>query len=196
MTKKDERLITEIRIHGRGGQGAVTTGQIIALAAFYDGKQCQTFPIFGLERTGAPVEAYVRISKACIDSRAQVYNPDIVVILDPTLSNVVDVTAGLRDGGLIIVNTNKNKDELNLKGAKGNGNFEIHCIDAAAVAMKIFGAPIVNTAVIGALAGINNIVGIESINKAIEDKFEKTKGKKIADLNKAAVQEVYSKSKS
>ncbi len=187
--ERKERKITEIRIHGRGGQGAVTTGQIIAVAAFYDGKQCQTFPLFGLERTGAPVEAYVRISDECIDSRAQVYNPDIVVVLDPTLSGVVDVTAGLKEEGFVIFNTNKKEAEMGVKG-----NFKVKCIDANSIAMKIFGSPIVNTAVIGALAADTGVVTLDSIKKAIEEKF-KSKGSEIVELNKKAVEEVFKSSK-
>lgn len=183
---KQEKKIIEIRIHGRGGQGAVTTGQLIAIAAFYDGKQCQTFPLFGLERTGAPVEAYVKISNACIDSRAQVYNPDIVVVLDSTLSSVVDVTSGLKEDGVLIINTNKKKEDLGIKG-----DFKIFCVDANSVAMKIFGSPIVNTAAIGALAAATNVVTLQSINRALDDKFAKTKGKELADKNKKAVEEVY-----
>ncbi|MDP2749328.1 MAG: 2-oxoacid:acceptor oxidoreductase family protein [Nanoarchaeota archaeon] len=193
MAKKIDRHITEIRIHGRGGQGAVTTGQLIAIAAFYDNKQCQTFPFFGLERTGAPVEAYVRISNQCIGTRTQVYHPDMVLVLDSTLSDVVDVTAGLKENGLLIINTNKKPAELGIKGDLSN--FKVYCVDATAIANKIFGSPIVNTAVIGALAAASGIISLDSINKAIEEKFEKTKGKKISDLNKQAVSELFNQTK-
>jgi len=97
----------EIRIHGRGGQGAVTTGQIMAIAAFDDGKQSQTFPMFGVERSGAPVQAFARISDEKINIRSQIYSPDIVIVLDASLLETVDVTSGLKEKGTLIVNTNK-----------------------------------------------------------------------------------------
>jgi pyruvate ferredoxin oxidoreductase gamma subunit len=177
----------EVRVHGRGGQGAVTTGQLLAIAAFHDGKYSQTFPIFGVERAGAPVEAFVRISENPINIRSQVYRPDIVMVLEPSLMETVDVTAGLKKGGSLIINTNK---ELKIKG-----DFEIHVIDATSIAMQIFQRPIVNTAVLGAFAAISKEVTLQSLEKAIDERFLKTKGEKIADLNKHAIREVYEKSR-
>ena len=119
----------EIRIHGRGGQGAVTTGQLIAIAAFYDKKYCQSFPMFGVERSGAPVQAFVRISNKEIHLRSEVYTPDIVIVLEPSLIEAVDVTKGLKKDGKIIINTNKKPSELKIKG-----NFNICTIDATSSA--------------------------------------------------------------
>jgi len=183
-------LLKEIRIHGRGGQGAVTTGQILAIAAFYDGKQTQTFPMFGVERAGAPVQAFVRLSEKQISLRSQIYEPDIVLVLEPTLIEAVNVLEGLKKGGTVIVNTNKSKEELNL-----GKDYTVHTIDATTIALKIFKKPIVNTAVLGSFSALTKMVSLKSLKKAIDDVFLNTKGKKIAELNKTAIEEVYKAAK-
>lgn len=176
----------EIKIWGRGGQGAVTTGQIIAIAALHDRKNCQTFPNFGVERRGAPVEAFVRIDKEPIRLRSQVYEPDIVIVLDPTLISAVDVTKGLKDGGTIIINTSKKPKELKL----GKG-FKVYTVDATAVSMEIFKRPIVNTPLLGALSAITKVVSLKSMQKAVDERFE---NEQMASLNKSAIKRVYEES--
>lgn len=180
----------EIRIHGRGGQGAVTTGQILAIAAFYDGFQSQTFPMFGVERAGAPVQAFVRISKKPINIRSQVYNPQVVLVLEPSLIEAVNVLEGIEKDALIIVNTNKTKDQLKL-----GKNINVHTIDATSIALEIFKKPIVNTAILGAFSAITNEITLKSLKKAIDDVFLQTKGKKTAELNKQAIEQVYNSTK-
>jgi len=108
-------LIKEIRFHGRGGQGAVTAADILAVASFKDGKFCQAFPVFGTERRGAPVAAFVRISDSFIRIRSQIYSPDYVVVQDSSLIDVIDVADGLVPGGIILINTEKNAEEFNIK---------------------------------------------------------------------------------
>jgi 2-oxoacid:acceptor oxidoreductase gamma subunit (pyruvate/2-ketoisovalerate family) len=184
-----QKTMLEIRVHGRGGQGAVTTGQIMAIAAFYDGKESQTFPMFGVERTGAPVEAFVRIDDRKINIRSQVYHPDIVMVLEPSLIQAIDVTKGLKKGGIIIVNTNKRKEQLGIKG-----NFQIHTVDATSIAMKIFGKPIVNTAMLGAFAASIKTISLKSLKDAINEKFLDAKGKALVELNNKAIEEVYNAS--
>lgn len=179
----------EIRIHGRGGQGSVTTGQLMAISAFYDNKQTQTFPRFGVERAGAPVETYVRISDKPINLRSQVYNPDMVLVLDSSLIEAVDVTKGLKKGGLIIVNTDHDVSKLKIKK-----DFKIKIINATSVALKIFGRPIVNTPVLGAFAAVTGLMSLKSLNKAIDERFG-SKGKKLCDLNKKAIEECFKMSK-
>jgi pyruvate ferredoxin oxidoreductase gamma subunit len=176
----------EIRIHGRGGQGAVTSGQILAVAAFYDGKEVQTFPMFGVERAGAPVQAFVRISDEKINLRSQVYNPDIVIVLEPSLLEVVDVTNGLKPNGIIIVNSNKMPKDLKIKG-----KFEVHTVDATSIAYEIFKKPIVNTPILGAFSAITKVVTLQSLKKAVHDKFAKEKGETLAELNKQALEKVF-----
>ncbi len=97
----------EVRFHGRGGQGVVTAADILAMAAFYDGKFCQSFPFFGVERRGAPVMAFSRIDDRPVRMRSQIYTPDYVVVQDPTLLEIIDVTSGLKDEGIVIINTEK-----------------------------------------------------------------------------------------
>ena len=178
----------EIRIHGRGGQGAVTTGQIMAIAAFADGKESQTFPMFGVERAGAPVQAFARISDTPINLRSQVYSPDVVIVLDASLIAAVDVTEGLKKNGLLIVNTNKKPGELGVKG-----DFNIHTIDATSIALAIFNKPIVNTAVLGAFAKLTKLISLNSLLAAIDETLGSKKGREIAELNKKAITEVYQK---
>ncbi len=173
----------EIRIHGRGGQGSVTAAQILAISAFYDGKQSQAFPRFGVERRGAPVEAFCRIDDAPVNIRSQVYTPDLLLVLEPSLLEAVDVTAGLKPGADIIINTSQPVKDR--KYAK----FKVHTVDASKVAMEIFKADIVNTAILGAFSKVTGTVSLKAINKAIEDRFA---GKPhVIDMNKEAVKRVY-----
>lgn len=179
--------MSEIIVHGRGGQGAVTFSQILAIAANCCNRYCQAFPSFGPERCGAPVEAFVRISESEIHLRSQIYNPDIVVVLDSSLLSQVDVTQDLKKNGILIVNSNQPANKLKIKN---KNNFKIYAVDATAVALKIFGKDISNTAMLGAFAAITKIVSLDSINKGLEQRFEDSN---ILQLNKKAVKEVYEK---
>ncbi len=178
----------EVIIHGRGAQGAVTFSQILAVAANYFGRYCQAFPSFGPERCGAPVEAYARIADKHINLRSQVYNPNIAVVLDASLLKVKDITASLRKNGIIIVNTNKPLDKLNIKNRH---NFKIYGVDATSVALKIFKKNIVNTAMLGAFVAVTGLVTLESVYKGIEKRFEDKE--EMIKLNKEAVKSVYDK---
>jgi pyruvate ferredoxin oxidoreductase gamma subunit len=170
--------LREVRFHGRGGQGAVTSSQVLAMAAFHDGKFVQAFPNFGVERTGAPVESYMRIDEKPINVRQHVYNPDYVIVLDPSLLANIDVARGLESEALVIVNSNKKPGELGL------GNFNTKCIDITAVALKVIGKPFVNIAALGAFASLSGEVSLGALSKAIDERFGE-KGK-IAGLNKEA----------
>ena len=178
----------EVRIHGRGGQGVVTTGQLLAIAAFYDGKETQTFPVFGVERSGAPVAAFVRISDEKINIRSQVYHPDVVLVLDPSLLETVNVADGLKKAGTIIVNTKKSAKDLGLKG-----DFDLHIVDATAIAMEIFQRPIVNTLMLGAFASVTKIISLSGLDKAIDETILKRKGAQLAEQNKKAIRELCEK---
>ncbi|ABR54722.1 pyruvate/ketoisovalerate oxidoreductase, gamma subunit [Methanococcus vannielii SB] len=167
----------EIRFHGRGGQGAVTAAQILAKAAFYDGKFCQAFPFFGVERRGAPVMAFTRIDDEKIRLRSQIYEPNYVVVQDPTLMDSVDVTSGLKKGGKILVNT--------LKNVKFEG-FEVVTIDATGISLEVLGVPIVNTTLCGAFAGVTGEVTLESLKKAIIETFPGKLGPKNAEAAEKA----------
>ncbi|WP_292459613.1 pyruvate ferredoxin oxidoreductase subunit gamma [Methanothermococcus sp.] len=167
----------EIRFHGRGGQGAVTAAQILAKAAFYDGKFSQAFPFFGVERRGAPVMAFTRIDDKKIRLRSQIYEPDYVVVQDPTLLDTIDVTSGLKKGGKIVINTNK---DIKLEG------YDTYTIDATDVALEVLGLPIVNTVILGAFTGVTGEVTIDSLKKAIMDTFPKKLGEKNAKAAEVA----------
>jgi pyruvate ferredoxin oxidoreductase gamma subunit len=173
----------EIRIHGRGGQGAVTAAQILAISAFYDGKQSQAFPKFGVERRGAPVEAFCRIDEKTINVRSQVYTPDLILVLEPSLMEAVDVTAGLKDGGTIIVNTSQPVTD------KKYSKFKVFCVDASKIALEIFKADIVNTAILGAFSKVTGLVSVGAIDKSVEERFAAKPA--VVDLNKKAIQTVY-----
>jgi 2-oxoacid:acceptor oxidoreductase gamma subunit (pyruvate/2-ketoisovalerate family) len=179
----------EIRFHGRGGQGAVTSSQILAIAAFYSGKQCQSFPNFGVERTGAPVESFVRIDEKQIFVRQHVYEPDIVIVLDPTLiAQGIEVTKGLKQKGLVIVNTDKTASDLALKG-----NFSIKCINITKIAMETIGKPFVNIASLGAFCALNDSVSLDSLKKAIAEKMAAKPA--VVELNQKAAEAVYNAAK-
>ncbi|AIF69274.1 pyruvate ferredoxin oxidoreductase subunit gamma [Palaeococcus pacificus DY20341] len=181
----------EIRFHGRGGQGAVTAANILAGAAFTEGKYVQAFPFFGVERRGAPVTAFTRIDEKPIRIKTQIYEPDVVVVLDPSLLQVVDVTAGLKEGGIVIVNTEKSKEEvLELLKKKPK---KLAIVDATSIALEVLGLPITNTSILGAVAKATGIVKIESVESAIKDTFSGELGEKNAKAAREAFEktEIY-----
>lgn len=155
----------EIRFHGRGGQGAVTAANILAAAAFKQGYDVQAFPMFGVERRGAPVTAFTRMDDKPIDIKTQIYEPDTVVVLDPTLLEVVNVTDGLREGGEVIINSQKDPAHFSFEG------YRVFTVDATGIAVENkLGTrtnPIVNTAILGSYSKIVGNVNMESIESAI-----------------------------
>lgn len=158
----------EIRFHGRGGQGAVVASKVLAVAAFKEGKYVQSFPAFGVERRGAPVMAFTRIDDQFIRIRCQIYEPNHIVVLDPTLLKTVDVTAGLKENGWIVINSREPASAFDLP--KG---FRVATVDANAIAIKHKlgpkNAPIVNTAILGAFAKITGIVSLEALTEAVRE---------------------------
>ena len=161
----------EVRFHGRGGQGAVTAAETLAVAAFKDGKHAQAFGKFGPERRGAPVQSFTRISDGPIRVRQEVYEPDFVVVLDPSLMKVVDVREGLKEKGILIVNTSQD-----IPGA--------WCVDATRVALDVIGKPIVNTAMLGAFNKASECaVTLDSLVAAIKERFPG----KIGESNAKAI---------
>ncbi|MDD5417855.1 MAG: 2-oxoacid:acceptor oxidoreductase family protein, partial [Candidatus Nanoarchaeia archaeon] len=154
----------EVRLHGRGGQGAVTASELIAHTAYKCGLYVQSFPMFGVERRGAPVEAYVRIDEKPILTREQVYNPNYVLCLDSSLIKSIDITKGLNKKGIIIINSNKNPEEFNL-------HFRTITADLTKIALETIKAPITNTAMVGAFSGATNLIKINEVAEAIKYKF-------------------------
>jgi 2-oxoisovalerate ferredoxin oxidoreductase gamma subunit len=158
----------EIRTHGRGGQGAVIASEILADAFFREGKYVQAFPAFGVERRGAPVVAFTRVSEGDIRERCEIYEPDHLIVLDPVLIRTVNITTGLKDGGWIVINTNRAVEDPALIT-----RYRIATVDANAIALK-YGlgsraAPIVNTAILGAFAGATKLVGLKAVTEAVEE---------------------------
>ncbi len=169
----------EIRFHGRGGQGAVTAASVLARAAGFDDKYAQGFPAFGVERRGAPVKAFCRISEKQINTRSQIYTPDYVVVLDQSLMHLPEITDGLKPDSIIIVN-GKGDVKLPLKQ-------KTYYFDATALALRILGKDIVNTAMLGIFAKKTGLVSLDSILKAVGENFTG----KVMELNTQLVKEAY-----
>jgi 2-oxoacid:acceptor oxidoreductase gamma subunit (pyruvate/2-ketoisovalerate family) len=159
----------EIRIHGRGGQGAVVASQILASAIFREGQYVQSFPAFGVERRGAPVAAFVRADCERIRARCEVYHPHHIIVMDPTLLAGVDVTHGLVKGGCVVINTPDPPSAY-----PQLSDFRVATADAGAIALRHRlgqkGSPIVNSAILGAFARASGAVSLDAILWAISEK--------------------------
>lgn len=161
--------LIEIRWHGRGGQGAVTSTELLALAAIAEGKNAQAFPAFGPERRGAPVLAFTRISaEKPILVRAGIENPDVIVVLEPNLLPVTDVASGLKQNGIIVVNSTKTAVELQQQLGY---EFKIVAVNATAIARELLGVPIVNTTMLGALIKATGVIDINSLEEPLHERF-------------------------
>ena len=183
----------QVRIHGRGGQGVVTGAEMLSIAAFLEGRNAQAFPSFGSERTGAPVVAFCRIDNKEIRLREPIIEPDALIIQDPTLLFSVDVFAGLKPEGYIIINTNKTFEELGLGDfAKQFRPERLLTVSATDLALKHVGRPVPNVPLLGAFAAASGLISIDSVAAAIKDKFSG----KIAAGNIAAATEAYNIAKS
>lgn len=161
--------LTEIRWHGRGGQGAKTAALLLADAAFNTGKFVQGFPEYGPERMGAPITAYNRISDEQILIHSNIYQPDYVVVVDDTLLDAIDVTAGLKEDGAIIVNTQRtDKIREKLKGYKG----KVYAVDARTISVETLGKYFPNTPMLGAVIAVSKIMPIEDFVNDMESSFK------------------------
>lgn len=176
----------EIRIHGRGGQGSVTMSRLLAQAAFEDGKWAQGFPSFGVERLGAPVVAFTRIDDEKITDRSQIEEPDYVIVQDSTLIKLVDVLEGLKDGGMILINTSSTSEELDI-----DTKADVVTVDATSIALKHLGRPIMNTSLAGAFASASGLIKKDSLNRVVKRVFPGETGEK----NVAAINEAFEKVK-
>ncbi len=179
----DSSKLVEIRWHGRGGQGAVTSAELVAQAAIAEGKYAQAFPSFGPERRGAPVMSFDRISSdGPIRVRAGIEKPDVVVVLDPSLLKIGNVTSGLKEGGTLVINSNRPMEEL---AAEFSGKWKLASIDASEIAREILGVPIVNTTMIGALLKATGLVDTESMVQPLNDRFGRLAERNINAMEKA-----------
>ena len=177
----------EIIFHGRGGQGAVTAANLLVAAALQDGsKGVQAFPLFGAERRGAPVRAFARISDSEIDLRSQVYRPDMVVVLDASLIKLLDITEGLKDNGILVINTTEKPQAFDF-----SQKFNVATVDATGISVKrnllVSGIPIVNMPILGAIPRVSELVTLESVTDVIKKQW---KGK-LGERNAGAAEEAY-----
>jgi pyruvate ferredoxin oxidoreductase gamma subunit len=172
----------EIRIHGRGGQGNVAAAELLAVAAFKDGKYAQAFPSFGAERVGAPVQAFVRIDDQKIRLRDEVRQPDFLIVQDYFLIATVPVLEGLKPGGLILVNADKSPEDLRLKTSA-----QVETIPATEIALEIIGKPIPNAIMVGAFCAITGLISLEAVQEAIMEKFPG----RVGENNVAALERAY-----
>jgi len=180
----DTTQLVEIRWHGRGGQGAVTSAELLARAAISEGKHAQAFPSFGPERRGAPVLAFVRISaREPIRVRAGIAEPDVVVVLDPSLLGIAHVTSGLKASGMAVVNTKKSAEELRKEFGISQ---PLATVDATHIAREILGVPITNTTMVGAVIRATGIVNLDSLIEPLEHRFDR-----LAERNIRAMQRAY-----
>jgi len=162
----------EIRVHGRGGQGVVTAAELLASAAFRDGKVAQAFPSFGSERTGAPVIAFCRISTHPIRSREPVSHPNVLLIQDSTLLHQVDVFGGLSDQGTVLMNSTRKVEELGLKDwMLQHPEVKVYSFPASDLAEKHLGRPMANVGMVGGFASITGAITKASVEQAIKEKF-------------------------
>ena len=179
----DTRGLVEIRWHGRGGQGAVTSAELLAKAAIGEGKYAQAFPSFGPERRGAPVLAFDRISNdQPIRIRAEILEPDVVVVLDPGLLRIVNVTSGLKGKGVLVLNSREPLPDI--ESRMGN-KWRLAIIDATRIAREVLGVPIVNTTMLGALLRATGVVKLESLFEPLSDRFGRLAERNVSAMKKA-----------
>jgi 2-oxoacid:acceptor oxidoreductase gamma subunit (pyruvate/2-ketoisovalerate family) len=183
------KSLVEICFHGRGGQGAVTAANLLAAAALQDGnKGVQAFPLFGAERRGAPVRAFARISGDEIHLRSEIYNPDIIIVLDESIMDIVDVLKGMKDDGKILINTRKKPNDFEF-----SKRYHVATVDATSIALKynilVGGMPVVNTPILGSVPKILNRVTLQSIQNVIQSKW--TGKKELGERNVKATQDAF-----
>lgn len=171
-----------IRLHGRGGQGAVTASRLIATAAYEEGKYSQAIPMYGTERRGAPLTAFVRLDDERVRVRELVHNPEISIVLDPLVAKQQAVVDNLVPGGLVLLNTTDDPGDVKL-----GGDFRVATVDATSIALDTLGRPITNTAILGAFAKVTELVKLESLEKAIKRYFPG----RVGDMNIESIRRSY-----
>ncbi len=183
----------EIRWHGRGGQGAKTASQFLGEAALDTGKFIQSFPEYGPERAGAPMRAFNRISEKNITIHSSVTSPDIVVVIDPTLVGAIDVTEGMDDKGILLVNTDKSPEDIrkitNFKKGK------VGTVDATKIALETLKLPMPNMPMLGALLKANSLVTVEQLSERVKGKFLKKIGEQKTNANLEGIKRAYNEVK-
>ncbi|MBU1852645.1 MAG: 2-oxoacid:acceptor oxidoreductase family protein [Candidatus Omnitrophica bacterium] len=179
----------EIRWHGRGGQGAKTASQFLGEAALDTGKYIQAFPEYGPERAGAPMRAFNRISDKPIYIHSSVTNPEMVVVIDPTLVKVIDVTEGLDEKGILLVNTDKSPEDIRKEVGFNKG--KVGTVDATKIALETLKLPMPNMPMLGALLKANPIVSIDELSERVKGKFLKKISEEKTNANLEGIKRAY-----
>jgi len=179
----------EIRWHGRGGQGAKTAAFLLAEAMIEQGKYAQGFPDYGPERMGAPIRGYNRISSEPIRLHCDIENPEIVIVLDPTLLSSEKVTAGLASDGKLIINSSEDPEDFRSKIDFGDAT--VYTVDATKIALEEIGRPIPNLPMIGALLKVSDLADIEEMTHVVSKKFESKFSKQVVEGNLRAMRRAY-----
>ena len=180
------KVMLQIRIHGRGGQGVVTAAELLSIAAFAQGRHAQAFPSFGSERTGAPVVAFCRIADREIRLREPILAPDVLIVQDPTLLHQVDVFQGLQPEGYVLINSQRDFHALGLADiAQRNAHW---CsVPATEIAIRHLGRPLPNAVMLGGFAALSSLITLAAVAHAIRHKFSA----KVAEANVAAATEAF-----
>ncbi len=181
--------LVEIRWHGRGGQGVVTAAQLLAQSALEEDKYFQSFPEFGPERMGAPIRAFSRVSPVPINLYSNVNNPDVVVVLDPTLIGVVELIDGLKDNGVVIVNTSE--DATSVKKKLGLDKGAVYTVDASDIARQEIGRAIPNTPMLGALIKVSEVLKLDTVVTHLKKSFSKKFSDSVVQGNIKALTRAY-----
>lgn len=172
----------EIRLHGRGGQGAVTSAELLATAAIDEGKYGQAFPSFGPERRGAPVVAFLRVDDKQIKIRSNINEPDLVLVLDPSILRIVNVTEGLKEDGILVANTKYSAEELRKELGL---TCKLAVVNATHIAREELGIPITNTTMIGALLKAEPFIDLDDLVEPLKKRFGRIAEKNIRAFKRA-----------
>jgi len=180
--------VFEIRLHGRGGQGVVTAAELLSVAAFDEGKHAQAFPSFGSERMGAPVASYCRIADGEIRLREPIMEPDALIIQDPTLLHSIDVFSGLKPDGYLLINSMRSFADLGIAAFTDRlPPGHARCVGASEISQRHLGRPLPNAALLGGFAAVTQVLDLESVLKAIREKFAGA----VGEANVAAAREAH-----
>lgn len=172
----------EMRFHGRGGQGAVTSAELVAQAAIDTGKFATAFPSFGPERRGAPVVAFARVDDQPVRLRSKIYSPDVVIVLDPSLLDIANPSEGIHEKGTIIINTAHDAGTIRKHlGYKGR----LALVDASRIAQEVIGLPITNTTMVGALVRGTGLLSVEALKEPFKRRFGKIAPRNIEAMERA-----------
>lgn len=182
--------LTEIRWHARAGQGAVTAAKLVAETALFEDRYMQAMPEYGPERMGAPLKAFTRICDAPIEVHNNIDNPGIVVVLDETLLDVIDVVEGIKDDGVVVVNTKGTAQEMREKLGVSDG-VKVAVVDASGIALDTIRRDIPNTPIVGALAKVTGVVDVDSIKGQLVKTFGKKFAQEMIDANLESVSRAY-----